>query len=80
MVVGQGNNRFVPVNEREILIYSSQGATTDWKLPPGWSEQHLTLIHLTAQGDKTEAEFQVKDGQLRFQAQAKQPYLLTKGQ
>ncbi|MCX7017298.1 MAG: endo-alpha-N-acetylgalactosaminidase family protein, partial [Candidatus Sumerlaeota bacterium] len=76
--VAKGDDRFVPVSDREILVYSKSGGAMDWRLPAAWVGKRVALAALTESGKQTASDVQTDaGGTIRFQANPQQPYLLT---
>ncbi len=76
LTIARNQDRFVPISEEEIRLYSSAGGHRCWPLPEKWRGREFELKVLSDQGLLTGPTFDSTEGQIRFQMQPKEPYML----
>jgi hypothetical protein len=43
-----GTRRMLPVNDREVLVYSSEGGVSRWQLPAAWKSAKISVTQIGA--------------------------------
>jgi len=78
ITIARNNERFIPVNEREILAYSKSGGSTKWTLPATWhGKGKIRVFRLTESGRRNEERFTTTDeGEIILNLEPQQPYLI----
>jgi hypothetical protein len=78
VVIADGQDRFVPLNDSEIRLYSVTGGVRTWTLPPGWPQAEVSLFMLGAEGVHEIKEFQLENNHLKLTMEPRRPYVLRR--
>ncbi|KAB7789913.1 endo-alpha-N-acetylgalactosaminidase family protein [Bifidobacterium leontopitheci] len=72
--------KFVESKNEKLYHWNTKGGTTEWTLPKDWqSLSNVKVYQLTDQGKTNEKTVKVTDGKISLTAEAKTPYVVTKG-
>jgi hypothetical protein len=77
VLIARNDDRFIPINNHEILTYSKNGGIKEWRLPFNWSDKDIKMFMLTELGRESFPDFKISQGKITFQAGPHQPYLIT---
>jgi hypothetical protein len=79
VVIARGrDDRFIPLNDSEIRLYSVTGGERNWTLPAGWAGAQVTLSELSSEGVHEVREFRVENNHLQLTLEPRRPYVLRK--
>jgi hypothetical protein len=79
VVIARGqDDRFIPLSDSEIRLYSVSGGEQTWTLPAGWAGAQVTLSELSSEGAHEIREFRIENNRLKLTAAPRRPYVLRK--
>ncbi|WP_462416026.1 endo-alpha-N-acetylgalactosaminidase family protein [Eubacterium ramulus] len=71
----------VAADDEKLYHWNTQGGTTTWDLPEGWTNlKDVKVYKLTDLGKTEEKTVEVKNGQVTLEAEAETPYVVCKGE
>ena len=71
----------VDSEDEKLYHWNTQGGTTTWDLPDGWTNlKDVKVYKLTDLGKTEEKTVEVKNGQVTLEAEAETPYVVCKGE
>ena len=71
----------VAADKEKLYHWNTQGGTTTWDLPEGWTNlKDVKVYKLTDLGKTEEKTVEVKNGQVTLEAEAETPYVVCKGE
>ncbi len=71
----------VAADKEKLYHWNTQGVTTTWDLPEGWTNlKDVKVYKLTDLGKTEEKTVEVKNGQVTLEAEAETPYVVCKGE
>ena len=69
----------VAADKEKLYHWNTQGGTTTWDLPEGWTNlKDVKVYKLTDLGKTEEKTVEVKNGQVTLEAEAETPYVDVK--
>src|SRR5579862_2707198 len=78
MIARGRDDRFIPLTDSEIRLYSVSGGERTWTLPPGWAGAQVTLSELGSDEAHEVKEFRIENNRLVLTMQPRRPYVLRK--
>ena len=79
VIIARGqDDRFIPMNEKEIRLYSVSGGRRVWSLPAGWAESKVSLLALGSRSTHEVTHFQIEDDRFKLNMEPHTPYILRK--
>ena len=78
VVIADGQDRLVPLNDSEIRLYSVTGGERSWTLPAAWSRTKTELSELAPEGAREVKEFQMENNRLKLKMEPRRPYVLRR--
>jgi Endo-alpha-N-acetylgalactosaminidase/Galactose mutarotase-like fold domain len=78
VVIADGQDRLIPLNDSELRLYSVTGGERSWTLPAAWSGAKTELFELVPEGAHEVKEFQIKNNRLKLTMVPRRPYVLRK--
>ena len=80
LITAKDDDRFIPINEREILAYSKGGGSKKWKFPDGWSnKEKIRIFRLTEFGREEEEDFTItQNNEIALYFEPQQPYIIIR--
>ena len=79
VIIARGrDDRFIPLTDAEIRLYSVSGGERNWTLPPGWAGAQVTLSELSSVEAHEVKEFRIENNHLILTMQPRRPYVLRK--
>lgn len=76
LVVARGQDRFIPISDSEIRLYSLPGGERAWTLPEPWRGRKLELITLGETGRSPGPAFEIVDDQIKLTMEPRHAYAL----
>jgi hypothetical protein len=78
VVIADGQDRLIPLNDSEIRLYSVSGGKRIWTLPAGWAGAPVSLSALGSEGVHEVKEFQLENNRLKLMMEPRRPYVLRR--
>lgn len=79
VTIASGQDRFIPISDSEIRLYSVSGGDREWVLPRAWQGARVSVKELREDGAAAVDNFHVENLRLRLTMQPRRPYVLRKG-
>jgi len=76
LIIAYDKDRFIPINNHEIRLYSAIGGIRRWKLPKNWIGKNFDIFQIGVNGVIKGPDFELKESYISMVMEPRCPYIL----